>query len=83
MKVRIGISNPHSLLLSFLLSFRILIKKIPRHKHLYAPPPLLTIRLVSDVQRSPTDTAIRRFPYPMASASYLLPFIIGAELLDQ
>ncbi len=26
-----------------------------RHNHLDAPPPLLTVRLVSDVQRSPTD----------------------------
>ena len=43
------------------------------------PTPLVTVRLVSDHRRSPTALAK---PEPAASVSYLLPFIIGAEMLD-
>ena len=43
------------------------------------PTTLLTVRLVSPHQRSPTDALL----HPAASVFYLLPFIIGAEPLDQ
>ena len=50
-----------------------------RHNHLMGPTTLLTVRLVSPHQRSPTDALL----HPAASVFYLLPFIIGAEPLDQ
>ena len=46
-------------------------------------PALLTVRLVSDLVRSPTTHIARRLYVSIASVLYLLPFIIGADLLDQ
>ena len=47
------------------------------------PHQLLTVRLVSDLVRSPTTHVARRLHVSIASVLYLLPFIIGADLLDQ
>jgi hypothetical protein len=44
------------------------------------PTPLVTVWLVSGHRRSPT--ALAQVLEPAASVKYLLPFIIGAEMLD-
>ena len=44
------------------------------------PTPLVTVRLVSDHRRSPT-ALVRRLE-ARCFGVYLLPFIIGAEMLD-
>ena len=54
-----------------------------RYNHHQAPPALLTVRLVSDLVRSPTTHIARRLYVSIASVLYLLPFIIGADLLEQ
>ena len=62
--------------------FHMLSRYSNRHTHLIGPPPLLTVRLVSPYQRSPTTHITSRLCASAASVYDLVPFIIGARFLD-
>ena len=63
--------------------FHLLYRYSFRHNHLIGPQPLLSVWRVSAYQRSPTAQHHRSDAAPAASVPCLVPFIIGAQFLDE